>query len=159
MLRTVLLSVHVAAGTAGLVLGPPVMLLLARRVPPSVGRHVGAAYLLAVAVVCVSAIGLVLNDVSAFWWLGPIAAATGGAAYGAHRLRRFPGAAARAWRVRLVGGTYISLVTALLVVSVGGWMSWLLPSLIGVVMVEYVAAAHVRAPSADGSREKVDHGC
>lgn len=157
MLRTVLLTVHVAAGTAGLVLGPPVLLLLARRQPASSGRRVEAAYLLAVGAVCASAIGLVLNDVSAFWWLGPIAAATGGAAYGAHRLRPLPGATARAWRFRLLGGTYVSLVTALLVVSMEGLMSWLLPSLIGVVMVEYVAAVHARAPSADGSREKVDH--
>ena len=156
MLRTVLLALHVAAGTSGIVLGPLVLWRLIRRSSRQ-GRRLEAAYLMAVAVVCVSAIGLVLNNVTAFWWLGPIAALTGGAAYGAHRLRRLAGRAARTRRTRLLGGTYVALVTALLVVSVGGWLSWVLPSVVGVATVEYVANVQRRFPEGDTWSEEMEH--
>jgi peptidoglycan/LPS O-acetylase OafA/YrhL len=136
MLRATLLAAHVAAGATGLMLGPPVLWLLARRRSTKIGRRLEGAYLLAVGAVCVTALGLVSISFSAFWWLAPVAALTGIGAYAAHRLRRAP----RTWRARLLGGTYIALVTALLVVSVGGWLSWLLPSLIGAAAIEYVAA-------------------
>ena len=154
MLRTLLLTMHVAAGASGLVLGPPVLWRLSRPSPQGGGR-LAAAYLVAVGAVCVSALGLVLNNVTAFWWLGPIALVTGAAAYGAHRLRRQTGLAVRTWRARLLGGTYVALVTALLVVSVGGWMSWVLPTVVGAALVEYVASVQRRPPAADACHKEL----
>jgi len=156
-MRTVLLAVHVAAGTCGLVLGPPILWRLARRPIRNHTHRLEVAYLLAVAAVSASALGLVLNNIGAFWWLAPIAAATCGAAYGAYRLQRRTGLAAITWHARLLGGTYISLLTALLVVSVGGWMSWVLPSLVGAAVVEYITTVRRRLAGADACREELGH--
>jgi len=157
VLRTVLLVVHVAAGVSGLVLGPPVLWFLARRARARGSRRLEATYLLAVGAVCLTALGLVLTDLGAYWWLGPVAVLTGGAAYGAHRLRGGIGPAARAWHVRLLGGTYIALVTALLVVSLGGWISWLLPGVAGAAAIEYLIAVQRRLPTADAAKRETWH--
>ena len=155
MLRTMLLAAHVVAGTAGVVLGPAVTWPLVRR---SRSRpRLEGAYLLAVTAVCASALGLVLISLGAFWWLAPIAAVTAGAAYAAYRLRGRTAITARTWRARLLGGTYVALVTALLVVSWGGWMSWVLPSIVGAALVEYAATVQRRLPEADARREELDH--
>ena len=156
MLHTALLTLHVGAGVAGLVLGPPVLWRLTQR-PSQRGGRMQGGYLLSVAAVCASALGLVLNDIAAFWWLGPVAVVTGGAAYGAHRLHRRTGLAARTWGARLLGGTYVALVTALLVVSVGGWMSWVLPTVVGAAVVEYVAIVQRRFPEGNARRKELGH--
>ena len=157
MLRTVLLTGHVAAGVGALALGLPVLWRRTSRTLWQGRRRVETAYLLAVGVVCVTALGLVLINLTAFWWLGPIAALTGGAAYGAHRMHRRTGLAARSWSARLLGGTYVALVTALLVVSVGGWMSWVLPSVVGTGVVEYVVTVQRRLPARDACRKELGH--
>ncbi len=56
-MRTAILAVHIPVGALGLVLGP-LLLVLARR--PAWHTRVGLAYQLAVAVVCVTALGLVV---------------------------------------------------------------------------------------------------
>jgi len=154
MLRTGLLAVHAGAGVVGLVLGPLALWRLARPVSQPAAR-LEAAYLVAVAVVSASAVGLVLADLAAFWWLGVIAVLTGGAAYGAHRLRHRRHRVVCAWRTRLFGGTYVALVTATVVVSAGGWLSWVLPSVIGAAGIEYAASQESRRLAADQPRKDV----
>jgi hypothetical protein len=53
--------------------------------------------------------------------------------------------------VRLVCGSYVSLVTALLVVSWGSVLAWILPTLIGTVLIERAATRPAR-PARRSSR-------
>lgn len=147
MLYIALLVVHVVTGTAGLVLG-----LLAMRQD----SHRFAAgewttgpfntwYRWTVLAVCLSAVGLVLVRRTDLWWLVPLSVLTYGLAVlaSASALRRF-----RGWThgyVHGIGGSYIALVTALVVValvvdgSVRGaaeLIPWLAPTAIGTVLIE-----------------------
>jgi hypothetical protein len=138
-MRTLVLSVHVVAGTAGLLLGP--LLLLAGRAhgvlriaPAAAGMAV--AYQVAVAGLTLTALGLVAFDVGRLWWLAPIAAATEAMALGGRRAGQ---RAQRGWAIRLLGGSYVALVTALLVVSWFSWISWLLPTALMVPVIEILA--------------------
>jgi uncharacterized membrane protein len=116
MLRDLLLTFHIAAGTTGLVLGP-----IAMRAPKRRGRHtkIGEAYHWVMLAVCVSASVLAITAWDRIWWLLPIAVFSYGNAvlgYAAAK-RRWPG-----WlraHIGGMGGSYIALVTALLVVNVG----------------------------------------
>lgn len=131
-MHAVLLTAHVAAGAAGLLLGP--LVLRAERDPPHRSRE-GRAFLLAVLALAATSAGLVALDPAGLWWLLPLAAlAAGLALLGATVSRR---------RHRLYalgqGGAYISLVTALLVVSAPGpaaAAAWILPTLVGVPLIE-----------------------
>jgi hypothetical protein len=136
-MRTLVLSVHVVAGTGGLLLGP--LLLLAGRAargPRTVPARMTSAYQVAVAVLTVTALGLIAFDAARLWWLAPIAAGTEAAALGgrwaAQRGRR-------GWAIRLLGGSYVALVTALLVVSWFSWASWVLPAALAVPVIEVLA--------------------
>jgi hypothetical protein len=134
-MHTVLLIFHVAAGTTGLILGPVAMLARKRR-----GRHTraGLAYQVATAVLAVSAVGLAeLNP--AVWWLGIIGIATWAAALGGWwaRRRRFPG-----WlpvHIQLMCGSYISFVTAFLVVNWWSPVTWIAPTLVGAPLIARAA--------------------
>ncbi len=133
MLHTVLLSVHVAAGTAGLVLGP-----LAMAAPKRSGFHprLGVGYQAAVAVMTASAVGLAALAPARLWWLALIAAATEAAALAGWRERRrhTPGWLGR--HVRLMCGSYVSFVTAALVVNGTGPIGWLLPTVVGTPLIK-----------------------
>jgi len=126
-MHTVLLIPHVAAGIAGLLLGP----LLARDLsaPPY-----ASAYLAAVSLLAATALGLVALDVAGLWFLAPLALGTVAAAAGGLRARGMP------TRVRGVGGSYVALITALLVVSWGSPLAWILPTAIGAPLIERAAA-------------------
>jgi len=136
MLRSLLLAVHIGAGVAGLLAGPTAMAaaLQGRRT-----TAVGHAYLAAVTVLTATAAGLVALDPGALWPFMLLAIATEAAVVGA----RFVDA--HATRVRLVCGSYVSLVTALLVVSWGSVLAWVLPTVVGTVLIER-AAASTRRP-------------
>ena len=136
MLRTVLLTVHVGAGVAGLLAGPPAMraALRDRRHSPA-----GRAYLVAVTVLTVTAAALVVLRPAALWPFLLLAAGTEAAVVGSRHARPL------ASHVRLVCGSYVSLVTALLVVSWGSLLAWILPTVVGTVLVER-AAASTRRP-------------
>jgi hypothetical protein len=68
---------------------------------------------------------------------------------GAASEREPASSARRAWRVRVMGGTYVGLTTALLVVSWGNPLAWIIPSAIGVPVVERAAALARHDPSPD----------
>ena len=126
MLRTVVLVSHVAAGVAGLLIGPAAMAasLRDRRDTAS-----ASAYRAAVTVLTATAAGLVaLNP--GLWPFLLLAAGTEAAVLLARTAQPLDR------HVRLVCGSYVSLVTALLVVSWGSIRAWVLPTVIGTVLVE-----------------------
>lgn len=143
--QTVVLTIHVAAGVAGLVLGPVAMFSRKRR-----GRHtrVGEAYHWTFAVLFVSAVTLAVLDWSESWFLAPVGAGSYAFAllgYVAAKRRR-PG-----WLIPHVtgqGGSYIAMTSATLVVN---WenltgtvgrespLPWLLPTLVGTPLIFWVA--------------------
>ena len=128
-----LLSVHVAAGATALVCGPAAVVASLRRLPQ---RSLTIAYQTAVAAVTASALALVALAPARLWWLAPIAVATEAAAVGGWWLAHRGSAVSGGWQIRLLGGSYVSLVTALLVVSWGTWAAWALPTIVGVVLIE-----------------------
>ncbi len=141
--HTILLA-HIALGTAGLILGPVAM--TARKLP---GLHTkaGEAYHWVMLGVCVSAGMLAILDWSRLWWFLPIA----GGSY-AFALLGYVAAKCR-WQGWLQahltgqGGSYIAMVTALLVVNwetltgtrgvVSPW-AWALPTVVGSPIIAWV---------------------
>ena len=126
MLRTILLVSHVAAGVAGLLMGPAAMaasLQNRRDTAPT------TAYRAAVTVLTATAAGLVALNPT-LWPFLLLAAGTQAAVLLARTAQPLDR------HVRLVCGSYVSLVTALLVVSWGSILAWVLPTVIGTVLVE-----------------------
>jgi len=139
-----ILVVHIALGTAGLILGPVAM--TARKVP---GLHTkaGEAYQWVMLGVCLSAATLAVLDWRRIWWFLPIAVGSYAFAclgYVAAK-RRWQG-----WlRAHLAGqgGSYIAMVTALLVVNwetlagnrgVMSPRAWALPTVVGSPIIAWV---------------------
>lgn len=157
---SMVLSVHIAAGSSGLVLGPIAMLSAKRP-----GTHIrsGTAYYYVFVVLFASALALAALHPRQDWGLALVGAGSYGLArlgYGAGRRRR-PG-----WLVRHVsgmGGSYISMVTALMVVNVNSIagasgaaavLAWLAPTVIGAPVITWVnfQVAAGRRPKAWRSR-------
>jgi hypothetical protein len=137
------LAVHITSGTLGLLLGP---VALTRPGGNGWAGRLGLAYRASVAVLCASAVALAVWAPS-LWWLGLVAVATAGAALGAERVRRQRSPGWQARHLRLLGGSYIALVSALVVVSVPVPVFWVLPTLVGTPLVEW-AAGRSRSPTA-----------
>lgn len=130
MLPELALALHIATGALALALGP-LAVYAAKRGGP--GTRLDGAYHFAVLAVCASAALLAALDWSRLWWFLPIAA-------GSYGLALLGYAAGRRGRLRLYvhgqGGSYIALVTALLVVSVGSPVAWVAPTLIGSPLIQ-----------------------
>jgi len=147
MVHIILLVTHVAAGSARLLLGPVAMCQDTRRFVcgQCATGLVNVGYRLAVLVVCLSATALVIEHRADLWWLVPVSALTYGLAMLAREsaVRRF-----RGWSHGYVhgqGGSYIALVTALIVVALTVYgpvtgtaqlIPWLAPAAIGTVLIE-----------------------
>jgi hypothetical protein len=153
MVRAIFLVLHVASGAVALALGP-LALLAARRRRRSY-RQLRDAYYWTVLVVCATATVVSLLAWARLWWLVPIAALSYGLAlvgYLGSRHNWPLWARAHGW-----GGSYIALVTALLVVSVRGVsgvleaIAWILPAAIGVPLI---VRAHT-GPHATAGRTRV----
>jgi hypothetical protein len=143
---TALLVVHIALGAAGLVLGPVAMRAAKR---PGLHTRAGEAYHWVVLGVCVTAVALALTDWARLWWFVPISV-------GSYAFALLGYAAAkRRWRgwlrahVTGQGGSYIAMVTALLVVNwqpltgISGRATawpWVLPTLVGTPIIAWVNA-------------------
>jgi hypothetical protein len=135
--HTIALAIHVSCGSTGLLLGPVAMLSGKRR-----GRHTraGEAYHWVFLVLFLSAVALAVLDWERVWWL----AFVGAASYGLALLGYL--AAKRRWKgwlrahVAGQGGSYIAMVTALLVVntSVGSPLPWVVPTLVGTPIIAWV---------------------
>jgi uncharacterized membrane protein len=142
-MRDPLLAIHIAAGTSGLILGPLAML------SPKRGRPhmpLGEIYHWVMLVICLSGAALAILAWDRIWWLLPIAAFSYSNAllgYLAAKRRR-PGWLGR--HIRGMGGSYIALVTALLVVTVARqlpitWFSltwFFLPTIVGSPFIRWV---------------------
>lgn len=132
----IVLALHVAVGSLGLVLGP--LAMLAEREPPY-RSALGVAYHWSVLGVALTALGLIAFDTAGLWWLAPLAVLSYGLALLALIAPRRRGQRWAGLYARGQGGSYIALVTALLVVSVEGTLgiaAWVLPTLIGHSLIE-----------------------
>lgn len=141
---TIALSFHVAAGSAGLVLGPVAMFSAKRR---GVHTRAGTAYYYLFVVLFISAVALAALDFSRVWWLALVGAFSYGFALKGYRAakQRGPG-----WLIRHVsgqGGSYIAMTTALLVVNIrsagattgfAAILPWFLPTIIGSPIITWV---------------------
>jgi hypothetical protein len=136
MTYIVALVLHIAAGVAGVLLGPPVLYFaVAGRVP-----RFAHAYHASVLLVCVSAVVLAVLDFAGLWWFLLVAAGS----Y-AFSLRALIAARHRRpnWLPRYIrgqGGAYIALWTAIVVVSVNQLpVVWLIPTAVGAPLIEWLA--------------------
>ncbi len=147
MVHVVLIVAHVLVGLTGLVLGPLAMRGDTRRFAAGqrcTGR-ISGLYRGVVLLVCLSAVGLVIENRPELWWLIPMSALTAGLALLARESaqRRFHG-----WvhgYVHGQGGSYIALVTALVVVALtvdgpvtgaAQLLPWLAPTVLGTALIE-----------------------
>lgn len=137
-MRTVFLTLHIVSGALALALGPLVLLVAASR--RGIRERVLTAYVWAVFATCLTAAVVSLLAWSRLWWLVPIAVLSYLLAHVGYVAVR------RGWRPRWVsahglGGSYIALVTALLVVSAGDIsttaevVAWILPAAVGVPLI------------------------
>jgi hypothetical protein len=148
MAHTVLLGVHIAAGALGLLVGPVAMWRDTRRLATGLPRRATAssAYHWLVLAVCVSAVALVVQHRPDLWWLVPVAAFS----YALVLLGRVaPARRFRGWTHAYVhgqGGSYIALVTALIVVALtvdgplrgaAAAIPWVAPTAIGTPLIEW----------------------
>ena len=137
VVRTVFLTIHVASGAVALLLG--LLLLLAHRRRQETWERLLPAYYWTVLVVCLTAAVVSVLAWSRLWWLVPVAAVSYALVLVGYL------AARRGWPVWIrahgLGGSYIALVTALLVVSLRGSttaaqvLSWILPAAIGTPLI------------------------
>lgn len=145
-MRNVFLALHVASGTAALVLGPVALFFVQRHRRGAAALR--GAYHWIVLVVCVTATVVSVLAWSRLGWLVPVAvlsyalALTG---WLGSRRRWAPWVRAHAW-----GGSYIALTTALLVVwardisPVLEVVAWVLPAAIGVPLI---VRSHIGSPA------------
>jgi uncharacterized membrane protein YeaQ/YmgE (transglycosylase-associated protein family) len=136
-LRDPFLALHISAGTTGLILGPLAMRASKRRGPHT---RLGETYHWVMLTVCVSAAGLAILAWGRLWWFLLIAAfsyANALVGYLAAKRRR-PGWLR--WHIRGMGGSYIALTTALLVVNFGRQLPimWLVPTIVGSPIIAWV---------------------
>jgi uncharacterized membrane protein len=140
-----ILILHIAAGIIGLALGPVAMTAWKR---PGLHTRSGEVYHWVMLLVCITAAGLAVLDWTRNAWFLPVAAGSYAFAlvgYVAAKRRR-PG-----WlRVHVIGqgGSYIAMVTGLLVVN---WQAltgqpgrsslwpWLLPTFVGSPIIAWVS--------------------
>ena len=137
MSHAMVLAVHIAAGGCGLVFGVPAM---RAAVMGSQRNRSTVAYQAAVTVLTVTALALAAMSWNRLWAFAAIAVATEVAVVGAWWTARRRLGMWRPWYVRLLCGSYVSLVTALLVVSWGSLSAWVLPTVVGTVLVERAAS-------------------
>ena len=138
------LALHIAVGTAGLILGP---IAMRARKKPGLHTRAGEAYHWVMLAVCLTASLLAVLEWKRLWWFLPIA--TGSYAFAllgyASAKRRW-----RGWlpaHIAGQGGSYIAMTTALLVVNwqtltgtrgIYSPMAWALPTVVGAPIIAWV---------------------
>ncbi|WP_067827216.1 hypothetical protein [Nocardia inohanensis] len=136
-----LLTAHILTGTAGLLLGPVLAWFDFHRPDKT---HLGAWYLGIVAAVALTATALVVVRRTDLWWLVPVSVLTVALAVLGRIAVGRPGPWTHAY-VHGLGGSYLALVTATVVVSFAldgplrgpaELIAWLGPTIIGVPLLE-----------------------
>jgi hypothetical protein len=144
VVHTVVLSVHIAAGATGLILGP-----IAMFIPKWRSRHpnIGTVYHWVFFALFVSAVGLALLNWDEVWWLALVGAFSYSFALMGYLAARRRWREWLQWHVAGQGGSYVAMVTALLVVNwndvtgAQGFESvvpWLLPTVVGSPIIAWV---------------------
>lgn len=146
-MHELLLDLHVVVGTVGLAVGP-FLLYLERHIGGAregPRRRVATAYRVAVALVCASAVVLIAGWRADLWWLVPVAGLSAALAEVGLRAAARPIPYRAAALTHGLGGSYIALFTAFVVVelTVDGALRgavvlvpWLVPTVIGTVLIE-----------------------
>ncbi len=136
-MREVFLALHIVSGTAALTLGAIALLASARR--RTARDPLLIAYLWAVFATGLTATVLALLDWSRLWWIVPLALVSYILALSGYVALRRGGPK---WvAAHGLCGSYIALVTALLVVSAGDVsttaeiFAWILPTTVGVPLI------------------------
>jgi hypothetical protein len=146
-MHAVVLVIHVVAGGLGLAVGPAAMLA-----PKRPGRHplFGRAYQALTGALCLSAFGLVAYRPS-LWWLGVIGAVTWAAALAGWWVRRAAFRGWVTWHINLMCSSYLSFVTAFLVVNLGltSPVAWILPSAVGSPLIARATIRSLRPRAAE----------
>jgi hypothetical protein len=130
-MRDTVLVLHVLAGTAGLLVGPVWLVL---RLRGRSGRGAAWAYQLSVAAVVISSAYLAVSA-PGLWWLLPFGVVTETLAVAGALARRRSWPGWRTWQPHLLGGSYIALVTGVLVAGTGNPVFWLVPAVVGQVPI------------------------
>jgi hypothetical protein len=147
-IRDPVLVVHIAAGLVALALGP--LALLATAAGDRRSRAEGG-YHWTMVMVGLSAAGLAVLRWDELWWFVPLAAFSYALALHGHRAARRHRPGWRRAHIAGVGGSYIALVTALLVVSAdGAIVAWVLPALVGVPIIHVARARAARGVGRPG---------
>src|SRR5712691_6712701 len=135
---------HVAVGTGGLVLGPVAMTALKGS---RLHAWAGEIYHWVVLAVCVSAAGLAWLDWGRNWWFLPIAVGSYAFAFVGYVVAKRRGPGWLAVHVSGQGGSYIAMLTAILVVN---WQlltgtsgratlwPWIIPTIVGSPIIAWV---------------------
>lgn len=130
-MRDTLLALHVLAGTAGLLLGPA---WLAARLAGRRAWAVATGYQGVLLVVSATGGALALMTPGLAWLLS-VAVLTAGMAVGGALARRRGWRRWRTLQPHLLGGSYIALMTAFLVIQTGSPVMWVLPAVVGQVPI------------------------
>jgi hypothetical protein len=136
-MRDPFLVLHIVSGTAAMALGALALLAAARRHPR--GDPLVGAYPWAVLATCSTATALALLEWSRLWWIVPLALVSSLLALAGYLALRRGGP--KGVVVHGLGGSYIALVTALLVVSAGDLsttaeiVAWIVPIALGVPLI------------------------
>jgi hypothetical protein len=132
-----ILALHIAAGATGLILGP-----LAMRATKQRGPHtsLGEAYHWVMLSVCVSAAALAILAWGRIWGFLPLAAFSYANAFVGYIAAKRRRPSWLAWHIGGMGGSYIALTTALLVVNLGDQLPvvWFLPTIVGSPIIAWV---------------------
>ena len=137
-MRSGLLAIHIGFGVLGLVAGPVALAVGATR-----RSTAGMAYHACVAVVTLTALLLLALDPGRLWWLLPVAVATQAAAVLAVRVLRRRGPRWSTYYPHLIGGSYVALVTGLLIGTWGDPVAWVLPAVLAQPLI-HVAKGRLR---------------
>lgn len=141
MVHTILLAAHIGAGVVGLAAGPAAMLA---RKSPGQHRNAGRTYQVATMVLVLTALGLTALDWSALWFFALIAVGTEAAALSGWMLARYRPSGWQAMHLRLMAGSYISFVTAFLVVNWSSPVAWVLPTIVGTPLIACASRRQAR---------------
>lgn len=146
----VFLTLHILAGTVGLIIGPIAMYSQKRK-----GLHTkaGLIYFYLMAFVCASATVLGVLHWETSWWLILVAAFSFSNAWFGYRASRVRGAGWKQTHISGMLGSYIAMTTALLVTNISrlpgsetvpGIIYWILPTIIGTPLIARVKQRHQR---------------